>query len=80
MGRFRLLCAGYLDLMFESAQSHPPFRLGIKTDDDRDRRHADMQYRGVIEGFYGWPWSLEDRMSFGISQKRYKLELFCLRS
>lgn len=66
-----------LDLMFESAQSdeffgtHSKRMTAVLIED-----FADMQYRGVIEGFYGWPWSLEDRLSFTEFAKRYKLNYY----
>ncbi|MEE0107889.1 MAG: beta-N-acetylglucosaminidase domain-containing protein [Merdibacter sp.] len=66
-----------LDLMFESAQSSAFFGSGSKRMTTvLIEDYADMQYRGVIEGFYGWPWSLEDRMSFADFAKRYKLNYF----
>ena len=66
-----------LDLMFETAQSSAYFGFNSKrmtTVFIED--YADMQYRGVIEGFYGWPWSLEDRLSYVEFAKRYKLNYY----
>ena len=66
-----------LDLMFETAQTSDYF--GIKSKRMTTvliEDYADMQYRGVIEGFYGWPWSLEDRYSYIDFAKRYKLNYY----
>lgn len=66
-----------LDLMFESAQSETFFGSGSKRMTSvLIEDYADMQYRGVIEGFYGWPWSFEDRLSFDEFAKRYKLNYY----
>lgn len=38
--------------------------------------YSDTQYRGFIEGFYGYPWDVDDRISLMEYGKRYKMNLF----
>ena len=38
--------------------------------------YADTQYRGFIEGFYGYPWDIEDRISLMEYGKRFKMNVY----
>lgn len=38
--------------------------------------YAYMEYRGIVEGFYGYPYSVENRLSLLEYCKRYKMNLF----
>ena len=38
--------------------------------------YSDTEYRGIVEGFYGFPYSVEDRLSLLEYMKDYKLNMF----
>lgn len=38
--------------------------------------YSDTQYRGFIEGFYGYPWDMEDRVSLMEYGKRFKMNVY----
>ena len=38
--------------------------------------YSDTQYRGIVEGFYGFPYSVEDRLSLMEYMKDNKLNMF----
>ena len=38
--------------------------------------YSDTQYRGFIEGFYGYPWDMEDRISLMEYGKRFKMNVY----
>lgn len=58
-----------LEQMLE--QSGPDRLTQVKVID-----YANTKYRGFIEGFYGYPWDMDDRISLMEYGKRYKMNLF----
>src|SRR5699024_10258662 len=38
--------------------------------------YADTEYRGIVEGYYGIPFSVEDRLSIFEYMKDYKMNMF----
>ena len=38
--------------------------------------YANKQYRGMVEGFYGYPWSVEARLDWFEFAKKYKMNIF----
>lgn len=38
--------------------------------------YAHVKYRGLVEGYYGYPWSMESRLNLFDYMKRYKMNYF----
>lgn len=38
--------------------------------------YANKQYRGMVEGFYGYPWTVEARLDWFEFAKKYKMNIF----
>lgn len=58
-----------LDQMLEQNESG---KLKVSTFED----YAFQKYRGCVEGYYGYPWSVEGTLSWFDFAKRYKMNIF----
>ena len=58
-----------LDLMLEQTTDR---QMKISTIED----YAFQKYRGCVEGYYGYPWSVEGTLSWFDFAKRYKMNIF----
>lgn len=58
-----------LKLIFEQAEGSTVRKLKMED-------YANGQYRGFIEGYYGLPWSVEDRISLMEFGSRFKMNIY----